>query len=182
MNEQQLVLEIEGLKAENERLSGALQVKKTQIKVLRAKVKKLTFPPPKHAPFPRRADAKLCADSFRNAGELVIPQSIMFLSTNLGYLAHAHPYVRFYMGTKAGSTELTLIAVGVDSNNMDEDNEIPLGGGQITTTMYEFADPCPKCVINDIIEQKESLLYEKNKPCRFIFKKISESNDCLMAA
>jgi hypothetical protein len=120
--------------------------------------------------FPTRNNAKEYADAFRATNSLQIPLSIRFDKDDLLYLANRYPYVRFYFGVQPGTNFLTLMAVGVNNKNQDMDLEI-VSQGATTTEIYEFADPCPPCVIGTYPQPTNTLLYPMGAPNYILFDK-----------
>jgi len=119
-----------------------------------------------------RDSAKKYADSFRYANSLSIPLAIRFDSDDLDTIISNHPYVRFYFGVKPNTDHLTLIAVGVDSQNRDNDKELTNSGGDTYTNMYEFADPCPPCNINGYNQPDSTLLNPGGAQHYYIFRRL----------
>lgn len=103
------------------------------------------------APFETKKEASECAERFRTADSLNIPLALRFSSKDLIALTDdkKKPYVRFYFGVNLKNKNLTLIAVGVDQKNVDDD-ALHSQDGHMVTKMYEFADPCPKCMIDGV--------------------------------
>lgn len=112
----------------------------------------------KPEPFPDQDEAEGYTNTFRSVPNLSIPLSVRFKSSDLNALDDYKPYVRFYFAVKPNTNLLTLIAVGVNAQNVDDDAEITLPGGGTVTKMYEFADPCPPCKIANLYPQRPSLL------------------------
>lgn len=152
--------EIEALKKENEKL-------KAEVNYLSAKNNGDTLNIEKYfkafalasKPFDNLPQAiKACGD-FRvltSSSNIKIPIAFLFKSDQLGLLAGNHPYIRFYSSIKPGSTDLyTISAVGVNSKNEDVIDFID----DIKPHIYEFADPCPPCLLETGETHQNSDLY-----------------------
>jgi len=93
-----------------------------------------------------------------------IPQAILFDSDDLAILTSRYQYIRFYCGIAPGTSKLTLIAVGVDTDNVDDITSTQQIGGQTFNFIYEFADPCPPCIKGGKPHANNSKLHPAGTP------------------
>lgn len=103
------------------------------------------------------------AQRFRTAKVIKIPYSLQFDSKHLRTLTGKYDYIRFYFGLKDKGDILTLLAIGVDNKNGEDDKLTDQGTANERTNIVEFADPCPVCKTTDasggVYKQQRSLLF-----------------------